>query len=595
MRFQKVLLDYFPLKGGLDLVSPPLAVKPGFCREAQNFEIGVSGGYKTVGGYERYDGHASPSVALYVVLPCTITGTIAVGNTVTGLASSATGEVVLVDTTFIVITKLAGTFTSSEALRVSGVTQATMSGDPVTNGAATEKLNWQYKNLAADAYRANISAVPGSGSILGVAYYAGALYAFRNNAGGTAAVMYKATGSGWSLVTTPALAPNGRYEFDQYNFGTAVKLYGCDGVNKGFQFDGTTFTQLTTGMTTDTPDHVAAHKNHLFFSFDNSLQHSSIGDPTTWSVITGAAELNMGETITNLVPQTGDANSAALAIWTRNATFILYGNSSAAWNLVTLQSDAGALPYTAQYFAGNMLCLDDRGVSSLTTSQNYGNFDAASLSKLVRPWIIENKAGIIASGVSHGSDQYRLFFTGGRALYMTIDGGFMPMLFAHDMTCYTSAEDANGDEIMFAGADDGMVYQFDKGTSFDGEEIECYIGLVFNHQKSPRQLKSYRKAVIEVQGGGYSEFWTSADLSYSNTDVEPIPLAQSIAELSAGKWDTGVWDVGVWDGRILAPSEFEVIGTGENIALRFAQASDYMAPLTFYGVLIHYTPRRSLR
>ena len=93
--------------------------------------------------------------------------------------------------------------------------------------------------------------------------------------------------------TSPTLLPNGKYEFVNANFGgsTAMrKMFGCDGVNKGFQFDGTTFTQITTGMASDVPQHVEFHKNYLWFSFDASLQHSAIGDPLTWSAGVGAGD-----------------------------------------------------------------------------------------------------------------------------------------------------------------------------------------------------------------------------------------------------------------------------------------------------------------
>jgi hypothetical protein len=594
MRMPPVQLDYFEFRGGLDLVTPPLSIKAGMCREAQNYEIGVNGGYRRLDGYERYDGRAAPSEASYTMLPCTITGTIVAGNTVTGLASSATGVVIAVEAAAVVVTKMTGTFTSSEALRVSGVTQATMTSTPVDEGSSSVDLHWQYLKLAGDSYRTNITVVPGSGDVLGVVYFNGYVYAFRNNAGGTAAVMHKSSAAGWTTVTTPALAPDGRYEFDIYNFGDGDTLFGCDGANKAFKFDGTTFTQLTTGMSPDTPKHITGHRNHLFLAFGNSLQHSAISDPTNWTPVLGAGELNIGQEVTNLLPQQGDAQGAAMAIYGRNSTFMLYGNSSADWNLVTVQADAGAFAGTVQYL-GQTFAMDDRGVTTLQTSQNYGNFSSSSVSELIRPMIIENKSSVSCSGVNRDKNQYRLFFNSGLAIYMTLNGGFMPMTLRHTATCYWSSEDSQGNEVSFFGTTDGYVMQMDRGNNFDGEIIEAYISLVFNHSKSPRMRKRYRKAVVEVSGTGYAQFYTSADLSYANSDVDPIPLALSVAQLSAGRWDAGVWDVGAWDGRILAPSEFELAGTAENIALRFIQSSNYQAPLTFFGCLLHYTPRRQLR
>ena len=589
-----VQVDYFQLSGGLDLETPPVSIKPGFCRDAHNYEIGVNGGYKTIQGYERFDGRARPSDAQYTVLHCTITGTIAVGNTVTGVPSSATGVVIAIESAAVIVTRVTGTFADGDALQVAAATQATMNQGPVIGGASTNQLNWQYLNLAADAYRSDIAVVPGSGPVRGVVEYGNIIYAFRNNAGGTACVMHKATASGWSAVTTPALNAGGSYQFAIYNFGSGDMLYGCDGANKAFQFDGTTFTQITTGMAVDTPNHIAGHKNHLFLVFDNSLQHSAIGNPLSWTPLLGAGELNIGQTVTNLMPQPGSEAAGALAVYGRNGTFMLYGTSSTDWNLVPVQADAGALAGTAQYL-GQTFVLDDRGVTNLQTTSNFGNFTAASVSSLIRRLIAARKGRIACTGISRDKNQYRLFFGGKTAIYMTLGGGFMPMEFSHDVTCYWSGEDADGEEASYAGTDEGYVMQFDKGTSLDGDEIVAWIELAYNHIKSPRTKKRYRKAIIEVGGEGYGSIWLSASLGYASTEYEHVPVSEQIARLAAGNWDSGTWDIGVWDGRILAPSEFELGGTAENIAIRIAQASDYQPPLTFYGIVLHYSPRRIIR
>src|SRR5690606_18119371 len=56
----------------------------------------------------------------------------------------------------------------------------------------------RYRALAANAYRLNIVAVPGSGPIRGVCRFKGALYAWRDNAAGTAMDIHKSSPAGWS-------------------------------------------------------------------------------------------------------------------------------------------------------------------------------------------------------------------------------------------------------------------------------------------------------------------------------------------------------------------------------------------------------------
>lgn len=594
MKMPPVQMDRFTLEGGLNLVSPPLAIPPGMCRDAQNYEIGIDGGYRRVQGYCRTDGTPLPSDAQYHVMACTITGTVVAGDTITGDTSAATGVVIAVEASALVFTKKVGTFTA-EVLRVGGVVVATSSAASIQDGASTQALHGQYQALAADNYRADVQAVPGVGSILGVVIFAGTLYAFRNAVGGTAANLYRATASGWQLVTTPALLPDGSYEFVEYNFGSGLMLYGVDGVNKAFQFDGATFTQITTGMAADAPQCVAAHKNHLFLAFGHSLQHSATSNPLSYAPVLGAGELNMGDTITNLKPQPGSDSTGALAVYSRNSTRILYGTSSANWSLVVFDPNAGALRRTAQHM-GRTFVVDDRGITTLETTQAYGNFAAASISATVRPMIVENKNRIVGTSISRDKNQYRVLFSNGRALYYTLGRGFMPMVFPDAMTCMFSGEDADGNEVIFAGGQSGYVYQLDRGSSFDGAAIDAFLVLVFNHMKSARIIKRYRKAVVEVGGDGYAEFWMSAELDYGDAEVRmQIPMAQLVAKMTAGRWDSGLWDAGVWDGRALSPSEFGLDGSGENISIRFAQSSNWQSPLTFYGVTTSYTPRRMMR
>lgn len=58
---------FFPLQGGLDLVSPALSMQPGKARACLNHEPDQRG-YRRIDGYERFDGRPKPSEASYVVL-----------------------------------------------------------------------------------------------------------------------------------------------------------------------------------------------------------------------------------------------------------------------------------------------------------------------------------------------------------------------------------------------------------------------------------------------------------------------------------------------------------------------------------------------
>jgi len=223
----KVNYDLIRLGGGLDQVTPTLSLAPGVARRAANFECSITGGYTRIAGYERFDGRPSPSAANYNILVLTFTATVTVGQTVTGSVSGATGRVIVVNTASLVITRETGTFAAGDVLNNGSGFVGTITS--VEGVAADGLLDAQYQNLAADNYRADITVVPGSGSVLGVAYYNGTVYAWRNNAGGTAAVMHKSTSAGWVAITLGK----------ELSFGTGTAAI----------VDGNTVTGATSGAT----------------------------------------------------------------------------------------------------------------------------------------------------------------------------------------------------------------------------------------------------------------------------------------------------------------------------------------------------------
>lgn len=676
----RVQYDLIRLGGGLDQVTPTLSLPSGIARRAANFECSVNGGYTRIAGYERFDGRPSPSKALYNILVCTLTGSVAVGNTVQGLSSAATGKVIFVNGKNVVITRETGTFVAGEGIAVSTTNVGTI--DEVQGVSADGYTDAYYRSLAANEYRASIQAVPGAGQIRGVAIYKGDVYAWRNAVGNASTNMYKATSSGWTQVTLGkelvfdrgvleifdgetvtgqtsgatgvvartvlqagswggttlasgrlilssttgtfqagenlrigatvhahaggaatqiVLSPNGRYECVVGNFGGGdanYRLYGCDGVNRAFEFDGTVFVPITTGMPNDKPTHIAVHKQHLFLSFGASLQFSGLGYPYQWDPLVGAGEIAMSGPITNLLVLPGDQSSGALAVYTKNDTSVLYGTSEANFALSTFNTGTGAYPYTAQNLDQSYV-LDDRGIISMGTTLNFGNFLPAALTMNLRPFIQQRITLACASTLNREKGQYRVFFSDGNGIYMTVANGkllgSMPVQYADPVLCCFEGEDAAGNAVSFFGSDNGFVYQFDAGTSFDGDTISASINLVYNSIKSPRILKRFRKASVEMSGEYWAQIQFGYDLGYRNTNIpQGLDLTYD-TDMRSSYWDSLIWDNFVWDGSDVTPSEVEVEGVAENIGIRISSTSDIVQPFNVNTIIVHYTLRRGIR
>ncbi len=678
MKFPQVKPEYFPLAGGLDIVTPAISIGPGKVFDAQNYEPEISGGYRRINGFERYDGQDAPTDADYWVMTATISTTISVGASIVGATSAATGRVLGVFSSTLVLGGVSGTFIVGESLTVSAIAVATATTTAYQNGASAPSDDADYALLAANDQRQNILKVPGSGRIRGVHVFNDVLYAFRDNAAGTAGAMYRATSSGWELVTfgteiqftagTNAISagnlitggtsgatasvvavlirsgswgssavgtliitvlsgtwqsgeaikvsgtscatssslataitrlPGGRVECINANFtgSTATKkVYGADGVNLAFEFDGTNYIPIRTGMTTDTPTHVIEHRNYLILSFLGSVQLSGIGNPYAWTAVLGASEISTGSEVTGFLTQSGNGTGAALAIFTKDQTFILYGSGSSSFNLVPSIFDIGYSAYTMQSVSNNTYGLTARGIQSLLTTQNYGDFAYASVSHMIQP-LITRKFGLEVSSVSlKGKNQYRLYFSDGTGLAVGLTGdkvsGIMPLNYGIAVRCITTDTLSSGTEVTYFGSDDGYVYRDNVGTSFDGQTIEAWVRPVFNHSKSPLVRKRYRRAVFEVSAEGFSSCSVGYDIGYGTSDVLAPVQVTSNQISSGGYWDQFTWDQFTWDSQYVSNVNISLDGTEKNISFLFYSNRAQDKPHTVQGVNLIYTPRR---
>lgn len=686
MNLAKVNIDMIALKGGMDQITPTLSLPDTFARDSLNFECGVTGGYTRIAGYERFDGHTSPSdaadagthrlisVASYANVP-------AVGDAVT-TSGGATATIAYITGTTLALCKLTGTLTVGHTISVTSgsVLIGTMDSVTVTPSSASQAAI--ITNAVADIYRSAISAVPGSGPIRGIVEFNDVKYAFRNAAGGGSLDIYKSTASGWSqvalyktvsftaggtaipadgntltqggvtatikrvvrqsgswqsgtaagqlIITTPAggnfsaaaatagaasvtlsgaqtsisILPGGSYEFYQHNFSgqeATTRIYGCDGVNKFFEFDGDVYVPIATGATTDTPTHIAAHKNHLFVSVGSSIMHSAPGLPYDFTAISGAAEIATGDTVTGIITMPGGTGSATLGVFSRQNTFILYGTGTADWNLVAYNTGTGAVPKTLQNMA-QTYAFDDRGVNAVQTALQYGNFSQTSLTSKLLPFITSKIGKASASTLCRKKNQYRIFFNDGFGLYITLVNntllGCMPVYYPNAVTCAYEGKNSTGTDVMLFGDSAGMVYQAEKGTSFDGAVIPYYLTMNYSHSKSPRTLKRYRKAVPEIttEKGTYVEFGLSYSLGYGSSEYTSPPSVTYDQISGTVRWDSGrLWDTLFWDTNNSSIMECSLDGTAENIAMLITGSADYIAPFTINSFLVHYSTRRLMR
>ena len=683
----------FALGGGLDLATPAATIKPGRVIAASNYEPSDEGGYSRMQGYERFDGLPSPSEASYwyVFFDAGTTAFVA-GEIVTGGTSTTTSEVlsVVVESGdwgtndaagYLVTFNADGDYSDDESLSGSVAGAATANGASSERGATDDTDDETHLRAAREARRADISAVPGSGSVNGVWLYNGKTYAVRDNVGATAGVLHESSASGWTTVdlgdyldfsagtaaflegetvtgapstatgvvvavgvtsgtwagsdaagrlyiksisgtftasdtlssasgaadcdsaaTAVTLPTGGKYEFQNYNFGGSTGTYylwGVNGVGRGFRFDGTDFAYVhVTGLSdaNDKPQHLSAHKKHLFFSIGSSLQHSSTGLPMTWNAITGAAELATGDTITGLQDQPG----GVLGVFNRNSTYLLYGDDINNWDLVDYSLEKGAIEWTIQD-AGFSIYWDDRGFQRLQQTDAYGDFATDSISQAIDSIVQASKALVVDSVRIRSKDQYRVFFSDNTGIICRIDKNpkysnqdrfeYMTFEYDHLVTCICAEEDSNGIEQVFFGSDDGFVYQAEKGESFDGALIEYFARLAFCHCKTPRQKKRFHKATLQIDSPNETPLTYVPEFSYGSSDQPATATADLDVASGGGYWDSSFWGQFIWDGQLVGEAEAYIDGQGINISLQIQGESNYEQVHTLQSATYNFSPR----
>lgn len=398
--------------------------------------------------------------------------------------------------------------------------------------------------------------------------------------------------------TAITLLPGGRLQCITTNFAgstATIRMYGVDGKNRAFEFDGTTYVPIRTGMAVDAPSFIIEHKLKLFLAFKGSVQYSGDGLPYQYTLVVGANEIGLGDDVTGFAVQPGDT----LAMFTRNTSHQLNGATNNTFIRLPISKEIGAIGYTVQV-VGKTYALDDRGVIVTDRTQAYGNFLQSTITPAVQPVIDALRAKVAGSVVYRSRNQMRVFGTDGSGIVMTFnqDGqliGTTQLQYPVTPTCFANCEDTTGKDCVFFGDANGFVYQADKGTSFDGAAIEAYLRMPFNNIGSPRMRKRFNRAVMDMSATGYAAIRFQPEFSYGDIDIGSHRLQTGEIVGAGGYWDISLWDTFFYDAKLVSSPEFSIEGRGLNMALLFYSSSNIDPGHVLQGMITHYSITRLQR
>ncbi|MCU7816332.1 MAG: hypothetical protein KZQ81_14295 [Candidatus Thiodiazotropha sp. (ex Rostrolucina anterorostrata)] len=353
------------------------------------------------------------------------------------------------------------------------------------------------------------------------------------------------------------LLPDGQFEFDNYNFKGSTDtlcMYGVDGVNPAFEFDGTDFVQIYTGLNPDNPSHIFNNNSQMFVAKQSSWLVGALGDPFgTWDSVHGSDEWGMGDEITGAVVTPG---GTAIS-FARNSISIIYGDSSG-YTIKTYSPDYGAVAGSMQN-AIMPVFLSDAGLSSLQSSERFGDFDTSMLDAPVKDFITQYKNLFLCSVLFRNKNEYRMYFEGGRCLRLKFKSGQIDgfSLDRYLLDVRGASASVRSDRFLasttiekdhvFFYADDGYVYQMDSGESFDGEAIDALITLPYNHMGYPRLKKRWYNVVLEIESNSsLAEIFVAPDYKMYSPSRSSYSPSIVTPHAAGGRWNLVAWNEFIW-------------------------------------------------
>jgi hypothetical protein len=377
----------------------------------------------------------------------------------------------------------------------------------------------------------NVSGTPtvsgALGPITGVNVFKDTLMAARKD------YVYKAqpTDVSWTRINPSNAFPGAaKVRFANYSFMGAEKVAMVGGVGQPLSWDGTTLTSLATAPAN--AKYVCSYLSRLWFAGYslNKLTVSAPGSDTDYTAPNGAIEINVGNTITNIVPFRN-----TLYIFCTNAIYKLTGTSATDFAVSPVTQKMGTL-YSDSIveLGGDLYFLAADGVRPISGTQNIGDVNLASVSKNVvsyattLPSFADAPDYVVACTVP-SKTQYRLF-TGAAGIPATSCFGLLGAspnqdgVFEWCQTLGITATAAatgyiSGRETVLHGDYSGTVYQQELGTDFAGTPIQGRYRTPSFAFGDPYQRKVLHKIKVFCTFLGTTTFIINPLLDLNNAGV----------------------------------------------------------------------------
>ena len=314
-----------------------------------------------------------------------------------------------------------------------------------------------------------------------------------------------------------------------FNFGDGNKICFVDGVNNAIIYDGTNWKSINPSNSGGSsspggnqalvrPELVDAFENHLFLGGDRVAQatiaYSAPLDPLTFTASAGAGQLAIGFDVVQFKPFRGD-----LFVFGNNGIKKVSPDVTAGFVLDQITTNVGCIARDSVLeLGGDLVFLAPDGLRPVAGTSRIGDVELETISKpiqqlltaLPQDYDLETLNGVVIRSKS----QLR-YFVGDDDIFTQDSFGIIGGLRSADQrlgwefgelvgiraSCCDSAY-VNSSELVLHGDYNGKVYQQEKTTQFDGQDILAVYATPFFDYGDTEVRKTMRKANTFIRAEG---------------------------------------------------------------------------------------------
>ena len=331
----------------------------------------------------------------------------------------------------------------------------------------------------------------------------------------------------------------GRTRFSEYNFSGTRKVAIVDGANPPALYDGTTFVELTGAPSSAiSATHVANFKKHMFYGKADIVTFTGLLLDSDFTSNNGGGSFRVGGSVTGLIPF-----RESLIVFTDRTIQQISGSTLTDFAIKPISEDIGCIDGdTIQEIGGDIMFLTADGLRLLGATDRIGDFGLGIISKAIQSTLGDfiQSASLFTSLTVRAKSQYRLFAFNpeqvGAAAKGIIATQFAPeggeaFSFAEirGMEVFSASSKMVGSKevIVFSG-NNGLIYKMEDGNSFDGGNISAEYLSPYLPINDPRVRKTVYKANLFTDPQGAVNFIFNLKFDFDELNsVQPAAITFS--------------------------------------------------------------------